>query len=394
MMTDDGAGKTPFNFQRVIKVAFIIRSLDCGGTERQLVSLAKALDKKRFDVTILTFYSGGSLEEDLKGCRVRYITLEKRGRWDTLGFYRRFVHHLRALRPDIIHGYLDISNLLSLSAKLFLSRALIIWGARSSNLELGHYDWLRRLSFLLERLFARFADCIIVNSIAGRAYLLERRFPAEKVALVHNGIDTELFRPDAEAGARVRSEWGVPKDEILVGHVGRLDPAKDHANLLRAASLLQRERPDVRFVCVGSGPQSYAQRLHQITEGSGQTKTIKWIEMRSDMRAVYNAFDINVSSSQSEGFSNVIGEAMACAVPCVVTDVGDSALIVGDTGYVCAPRNAEALAAALISCLQEDRNALGMKARSRVMEHWGIERLVEGTERVFITLMGKPEERS
>lgn len=379
-------------FQRMIKVAFIIRSLDCGGTERQLVSLATALDKKSFDVTIFTFYSGGVLEKELAGGGVRCVSLEKRGRWDALGFFRRFARHLRALRPDVIHGYLDISNLLSLSAKLFLSRALIIWGARASDIDLSHYDWLRRLSFRLERLCSRFADCIIVNSHAGRAYLLEQRFPAEKLVLVHNGIDTELFRPDTEARARVRSELGVPEDGVLVGLVGRLDPVKDHDTLLRAAALLQIERPDVRFVCVGSGTESYALRLYQLTERFGLIKVINWVGMRSDMPAVYNALDINVSSSQSEGFSNVIGEAMACAVPCVVTDTGDSALVVGDTGYVSAPRNAEALAAALMSCLKEDRKALGMKARRRIIEHWSIERLVEGTERVIKALVKKTEE--
>jgi glycosyltransferase involved in cell wall biosynthesis len=375
--------------KKVIKIAFLIRSLDCGGTERQLVSLAKALDKKGFDVTIITFYSGGVLEKELEDSRVRCVSLEKRGRWDVLGFLRRFAHQLRLLRPDVIHAYLDISNLLSVSAKLFLSRAVIIWGVRNSNMELRHYDWLWRLSFRLERLFSRFADCLIVNSNAGRAYLLKRGFPDEKIVVVHNGIDTELFRPDAGAGAKVRREWELPLDAILVGLVARLDPIKDHDTFLRAVSILQKEKPDVRFVCVGGGTENQTQRLYQLTEQLGLTNAINWVGMRSDMPAVYNAFDISVSSSQSEGFPNMIGEAMACAVPCVVTDAGDSALIVGDTGFVSATRNPEALAAALMSCLEENRKVLGMKARRRILERWSIEQLVEKTEKVMMAIMEK-----
>jgi glycosyltransferase involved in cell wall biosynthesis len=108
--------------------------------------------------------------------------------------------------------------------------------------------------------------------------------------------------------------------------------------------------------------------------------------MRSDMRDVYNALDIHVSSSRSEGFPNVVGEAMSCAVPCVVTDAGDSALIVGDTGFVSSSGNAQALATSLISCVESDRNKLGMKARCRIEEKWSVRQLAEETERVILSL--------
>ncbi|MBD0372239.1 MAG: glycosyltransferase [Pyrinomonadaceae bacterium] len=373
----------------MIKLAFIIRSLDGGGAERQLVSLVKALDKTRFDVTVFTFYAGGMLEKELEGCDVRLINLGKRGRWHLLGFLYRFARHLRRLRPDVIHGYLDISNLLALSSRLFLSGPKIIWGARSSDRDLWHYDWLRRLSSRLERIFSRFADCIIVNSRVGREHLLKRGFPAEKLSVIHNGIDTEAFRPDPSARVKIRREWGIREDAILIGIVGRLDPVKDHQTFLRAASILHKQRPEVYFVCVGSGAASYRQRLEHLIEQQSLSGKIYWAGVRSDMHAVYNALDLHVSSSQSEGFSNAIGEAMACAVPCVVTDAGDSALIVGDTGFVSAPLDAGALASTLISCLESDRNALGVKARLRIKENWSVERLAERTEKLIAGLLEK-----
>ena len=376
-------------YQKAIEVAFLIRSLDRGGAERQLVELAKALDKNRYDVTVFTFYPDGFFERELAACRVRCVSLGKRGRWDVLRFYRRFASQLRRLRPAVVHGYLDLSNILALSSKVFLPRTPVMWWIGTSKRDLRHYDWLRRLGPRLERLCARFADRIIVNSWAGHAYLLERGFPAEKVLVIHSGIDTERFRPDAGAGARVRGEWGVAEDVTLVGMVGRLDPVKDHETFLRAASLVRKGRPDVRFVCVGGGAESYARRLYQLTGQMGLTEAVRWVGARADMTAVYSALDVNVSSSQSEGFPNVIGEAMACGVPCVVTDAGDSALIVGDTGFVSPPRNPEALAAALLSCLGEDRRVLGARARARILENWGVERMAEETKRAVMAVVKK-----
>ncbi len=376
--------------QRPIKIALLARSLDRGGSERQLVELAKALDKRAFEVTVLTLYAGGGLEKELEGTPVRYVSLGKRGRWDLPGFFIRLAHQLWRLRPGVIHGYLDIPNLLALLAKPFPRGPSIIWGARASKRDLSHYDWLRRLGYELERRLSRFADRIIVNSEAGRAHLVKRGFPAERLVVVQNGIDTDYFRPDREAGAEVRREWGVAPDEILIGVVGRLDPVKDHRTFLRAAALLSEANPGVRFVCVGSaGRAKYAQELRDIARELSLDKRIYWAGMRSDMRAVYNAIDICVSSSESEGFSNAVAEAMACEVPCVVTDVGDSAIIVGNTGFVAPPLDSTALAKTLIRCLESDRQALGAGARLRIVENWSVERLAAKTERVVMALRGK-----
>jgi glycosyltransferase involved in cell wall biosynthesis len=376
--------------QRPIKILLLARSLDRGGSERQLVQLALALDKRVFEVTVLTLYAGGGLEKELEGTAVRYVSLGKRGRWDLLGFFIRLARQLWLLRPCVIHGYLDIANLLALLAKPFPRGPSIIWGARASKRDLSHYDWLRRLAYELERRLSRFADRIIVNSEAGRAHLVQRGFPPEKLVLVQNGIDTDYFRPDREAGAKVRREWSIAPGEILIGIVGRLDPVKDHRTFLRAAATLSEERPHVRFVCVGSvGGERYALELRELASELSLDERIYWAGMRSDMRGVYNALDICVSSSESEGFSNAIAEAMACGVPCVVTDVGDSVKIVGDTGFVTPPLDPTALAQTLIRCLESDRHALGARARLRIEQNWSVKLLAAKTERVVMALCGK-----
>lgn len=373
------------------KIAFLIRSLDYGGAERQLVTLVKALDKKCFDITVLCFYPDGPLEKDLGDSGVKIICLEKRGRWDVFSFLWRLVRYLKNIQPDVLHGYLSESNLVTIFIKPFFPSIRMVWGVRASNVDLSRYDWLSRLLFPWECFLSRFADLIIFNSHAGRAYHLAHGFPSDKAVVIPNGIDTERFKPDLESGVKVRLEWGISEESILIGLVGRLDPMKDHPTFLKAAALLCKERQDVCFVCVGAGPRNYAQELHQLANDLDISEKVIWVGIRADMPAVYNSFDIvSSSSSYGEGFANVIGEAMACRVPCVVTDVGDSAWILGDTGMVVLPQNPEALAAGWSDMIRQQTykdTVIKSKIRSRIISEFSCNKLVENMARILDQLV-------
>jgi glycosyltransferase involved in cell wall biosynthesis len=365
------------------RLALLIRSLDYGGAERHLLTLSRALDKERFSITVLYFYSGGRLEDELKASGARLVSLKKSGRWDLLRFSVRLVRELKIVRPHVIHSFLVEPNLTTVFLKPLLPGARVIWGVRASRVHFEHYDWFSRLNFRLQCFLSRFADLIIFNSERGRAFHVREGFPAQKSMVIHNGIDTERFKPDREAGQRVRAELGVGADATLVGHVGRLDPMKDHQTLLRAAALLCRERRDVYFLSVGTGDEDYASELRRLATELGISDRVIWAGARSDMPAVYSSLDLLVSSSFSEGFPNVIGEAMACGVPCVVTDTGDSALIVGETGAVVEPRNPSALCAGITSLIETDPKDLGRRARSRILEYFSVERMAAETERAI-----------
>ncbi|MGF1933175.1 MAG: glycosyltransferase [Nostoc sp. ChiQUE02] len=372
------------------KIVFLIRDLNYGGAERQLVTLVKALDKQCFDVTVLCFYPSGSLslDKDLKDSGIPVICLEKQGRWHLFSFFWRIVQHLQYIDPDVLHGYIGIPNLLTIFLKPFFPSTRMVWGIRSSNVDPDFYNWLGCLLFQLECLLSRFADLIIVNSYAGRAYYLTHGFPANKMTVIPNGIDIELFKPDQGARIKIRRSWGISEDTILLGLVGRLDIRKDHPTFLRAAALLYKERQDVRFVCVGSGSENYARELYKLADELGISDQVIWVKACTDMSAIYNALDIVVSSSYTEGFPNVIGEAMACGVPCVVTDVGDSAWIVGDTDVVVPPKNPEALKTAMKRLIEDigkiecDRTQI----RQRIIDQFSVVKLVLKTEAALLCL--------
>lgn len=367
-------------------ILFLARSLDRGGAERQLVVLASGLARRGHAVAVAVFFGGGVYEAELAAAGVRVINLGKQGRWDILAFLNRLVRLVRKECPDVLHSYLGVPNILAVVLKPFLPGTRIVWGVRASNMDLSRYDWLSRLAYVLERRLARFSDRIIANSHAGKRHAVENGFPEDKIFVIPNGIDTEYFRFDPEGRRQVRLAWGVGEDEILVGLAARLDPMKDHSVFLEAASRIARERREVRFVCVGGGPADYAEALKQRAAALSLTNQLIWVGARDDMPAVYSALDIASSSSYSEGFSNTIAEAMACGVPCVVTDVGDSALIVGDTGSVVPTGDHSALAAAiqrLTDLSHEERRGLGEACRARVVSEFGIDRLVDRTERAL-----------
>jgi len=374
----------------MIRLFFLIRSLEFGGAERQLIELVKGLSKRGFVVTVATFYDGGALRPELEGIAgVQVLSLHKKSRWDLVPFFWRLWKTAREVKPMIFHGYMCVSNELCLLLGRLVG-AKAVWGLRGSYLDLAQYGWIARMVFRLGAWLSSFADLIIANSYAGKTHYISNGYRRQCMMVIQNGIDTERFQPNREVGQHVRDEWEVTDKQVLIGYVARLDPIKDHAGFLQAASLLAREREDVRFVCVGEGPESYRRTLHQISEQLALAERLKWIAARQDICAVYNAFDIFTSSSSGEGFPNVIGEAMACGVPCVVTDVGDSACIVGDTGLVVPPKDPEALYNGwkrILALSQSDRELLGKTSRARIVAEFSVNQLVERTQTVLEELL-------
>lgn len=365
-----------------IRLLFLTRSLSYGGSERQLVALAKGLWKQGAFVAVATFYSGGPLGRELESTGVPVESLEKRARWDVLGFFRRLLRLTRRVRPTVIHGYLATANILTVLLKPFWPSTKVVWGLRASNMELERYGFVDQVQSWVECKLSHFADLIVVNSHAGFDFAARNGFPQDKMVVIPNGIDTERFVPDRLLRDKLRTEWGVGPTETLIGLVARLDPMKDHPTFLRAAAFFAREHPHVRFVCVGDGAASYREQLQALSRELGLAECLRWVGFRDDIAAVYNSLDLACSSSLfGEGFSNAIAEAMACGVPCVVTDVGDSAAIVGTTGEVVPGGDPQALA----NGWRRLRARLGVQpdlraeARNRIAQHFGVASLVERT---------------
>ena len=360
------------------------RSLGIGGAERQMVQLAVGLQARGYQVTVGLFYCGGALDRELTGRDIPIIDLGKRSRWDVAGFLLRLVRALREVRPDVVYAFLGTANTVAAAVRPFVPRSRLLWSIRASNMDLDHYDWASRLSYRIECALSGSPDLIVSNSRAGADHAVAHGFPRERIVVVPNGIDTSRFRPEEALRREARARWGLADDEIAVGVLARIDPMKDHPNFLAAAAAVAARRPEVRFLCIGEGPEDYRRKLEAQAAAAGIADRVIWPGPTADPVPALNGLDIVCSSSsEGEGFSNAVAEAMACGRPCVVTDVGDSAFVVGDTGHSVPPRDPEALAAALLRALDELGTDAGARTRARVVEQFSADRMVERTIACF-----------
>jgi glycosyltransferase involved in cell wall biosynthesis len=362
----------------MVRLFFLIRSLEAGGAERQLIELMRGLDKQRFSVAVATFYDGGAFRSEVEAIEgVRLYSLGKRTRWDLAGFFYRLLGLIRREQSDIIYGQLWTANVVALAAGR-LSRKRVVWSVRAASTDFTQYDRLAKWLFDLSALLSRFPDLIIANSFAGREYHIENGFARQNLIVIPNGIDTDRYLFDPAARGRIRGEWGVREDEKVIGMMARIDPMKDHGMFLEAAASLAAARQDIRFVCVGGGEPAWVERMHETSRALGLEGRVIWAGFRRDVGECYSAFDLLVSSSYGEGFPNVVAEAMSTGLECVVTDVGDSAVIIGDTGRVVPPKDVPALAAACEALLAKssDRSAT---ARERIVREFSIRKLSDAT---------------
>jgi glycosyltransferase involved in cell wall biosynthesis len=342
-------------------------------------------------VAVLVFYGGGPLLERLSP-GVQVYSLEKSSRWDVAAFGRELVRTIKKEKPDVLYSFLTMANVVACFAGPWFPKLKVVWGVRASDMDLRRYDWLARVSYWLECRCSRWADLIVSNSAAGRRYAVSNGFPDDqRFVVIPNGIDLERFRFDEKLRQRLRAEWRIQAEETLIGIVGRLDPMKDYPTFLEAAAKMAASRHDMRFVCVGKGSrEDYCVQLHMRAKNLGLSERIIWAGERSDLPAVYSALDFLVSSSAfGEGFSNVLGEAMACGVPCVATDVGDARQIVDREGVVVPPGDAPGLVRGVFELLERTRlNEAETRTtlRRRIAEEFSVRAMVERTSQALEAL--------
>jgi glycosyltransferase involved in cell wall biosynthesis len=368
------------------RVVFLIRRLDRGGAERQLIDLAVGLSKDKFHVTIVTFYKGGRLEPEIRSdSGVDVVNLDKRGSCDVL-FLGRLIRTIQRLQPDIVHGYMTGANELSVIAGRACG-ARVVWGLRASEAAVPQAVSMRGI-FHAGAVLSRLADCIIANSEYGRSFHVAKGYCDQRMTVIPNGIDTERFTILPGERQAVRREWMVRDDEILIARAARLDPVKDYPLFLRAAAQVSRALGNVKVACVGDGTGAAA--LNRIATAEGIANRMVWTGGRADMRSVYNAVDICVSSSSSEGFPNAVAEPMACGTPCVATDVGDSARLIGDVGIIVPPGDADAMAQGIRRLITDRLQYPRERVRKRITENFSLELLVARTEAEFAKLLTAP----
>jgi glycosyltransferase involved in cell wall biosynthesis len=372
-----------------MKVLLFVRDLAVGGSQRQLAVLAAGLSRRGHDVAVAVLYAGGALETLLDG-GVRLLPIEKRDRWDVIAPLARLRRLFVREHPDLVYAFLPTQTTLGALLLPLRLKTKLVFGLRAGGMQLNRYDALSALTYRSEVWLARRANLLIANARAVRADAITRGLPADRIAVVPNGTDTDTMRPDAAAGRALRRAWNISDDAFVIGCVARLDPMKDHANFLRAAASFACRSSDARFVCVGDGPPAYREELRALANSLGLADRLVWAGEVGDVKAAYNAFDIaTLSSAFGEGFPNVVGEAMACGIPVVATDVGDVRPIIAELGETVVPKAPELLCAGWDRLRQRLAQDQGLRRTTRgtIVANYGLDAMVRRTEDVLSQLV-------
>jgi glycosyltransferase involved in cell wall biosynthesis len=296
----------------------------------------------------------------------------------------RLARVLRAVRPDILQTWLYHADLFGMLGRRFIPACRLVWNIRCT--EAIGASVVRRLLAWCSTL----PDAVIVNSLAGARFHERLGYRPRHWEHIPNGYDTSIFRFDAQARLELRREFAIAEDAVVIGLPARYHPMKDHANFFAAAGRVAAVRPETVFVLAGSGIVPANPALSRLIATHGLAGRVRLLGERGDMGRLYSAFDIaTLSSAFGEGCPNVLGEAMSCGVPCVATDCGDAAEILGQTGAVVPPRDPAALADAWDSMIMlgpAGRRALGAAARERIVRSYDLMTVVSRYEALYTAI--------
>jgi glycosyltransferase involved in cell wall biosynthesis len=362
-----------------MKIAHIITDLDTGGAEIMLNKLLASLHNEALNSTVISLMGRGKITERIEALGVKVETLDlgqgERPSWQTIKKLRQV---MRAFNPDIVQGWMYHGNIVAAVAVFLFDpmrrKVKLFWNVRQTLYDINSEKTQTRWLIMLGRWLSFFPYSIIYNSNLSAEQHCNVGYSSKKTKIIPNGFDLQKFRPDQNRRQQLREELRVSESTILIGHISRLHPMKDHATLLRAINrvieniLGSGSKQEVLFLLVG----------HGVTSELSSNTAIRFLGERSDIPKIMSALDIVVSSSAwGEGFPNVIGEAMASEVPCVVTDVGDSAYIVGKYGRVCSVGDEQCIASSLLQLIEnkQERKTAGKQARKRIKENYSIDKI-------------------
>lgn len=365
--------------EHAIHVCHVIVDLNVGGAELILKRFVESstASKRRLH-TIISLRTVGTVGLQLTELGFQVHALGMRSALDIPGTIWKLVRLIRTLRPDIVQTWMYHADLLGGIAARLAGLRNVIWGIRTTDVTAGGSRTTALVRQLCAKLSYKIPRAIVCAAQASRLAHVAVGYDASRMVVVPNGFDmSRLVATTVERDALVVSH-GLGANLVTIGCLGRFHRAKDHENFVRAAGIVARQHESARFLMVGRGLDTNNAQLQKWLNQTGYADRFVLLGEREDVPSCLAAMDFLCSSSRTEGFPNVVGEAMAMGLPCVVTDVGDAAMIVADTGVVVPREDSAALASGMDQLLRmtpDARRNLGERARARIDAEFSMDRM-------------------
>ena len=374
-----------------IKILFVTTGLETGGAEVMLYNLLSKINRDLFEPTVISMMDRGIYGELIEQLDIPvHCVGMTAGKFNPSAAFN-IVKSIEQIKPDIIQGWMYHANLAVQFFKFLATKKIpILWSIHHSLHDLPSEKPLTQAIIRFGSWSSKFVSKVVFVSEKSQAQHHNIGYSKANSCVIPNGFNLAEFYSSAEVRAKFRQELGVSETTFLIGSIARYHPMKDHANFLRAASILLAEYPETKFVMLGSNVDWENQTLTELIDKLGIANSVYLLGRRGDIPQITPALDLVTSSSAyGEAFPLIIGESMSCQVPCVVTDIGDSAWIVGDTGKVIPPKNPTALAKAwqeMISMDRSHREGLGELARNRIVNNFSLTSVVSRYEQLYQSL--------
>lgn len=373
------------------KLCHITTGLNIGGAEMFLLNLAASLNTHGYKQKIISLQAKGDLSEKISNENIELIHLGiNRYPWTWWAIFK-LPFLLHKMSPDIIQTWLYHADLIGGLASIFI-RASLVWNVRQTDISVKNN---KREIVLVARIAASLSkylpEKIICCSESAKESHVNIGYVESKFVVIPNGCNTSVYKYNEEIRKATRLMLNINEDDIVIGRFGRFDPQKDYKNFILAADKIQSSNKNIRFLMAGENVSINNPELAKWINKNGASERFILLGKRIDLPYLYQAVDIMVSSSLGEGFPNVVAEAMACEVPCVVTDVGESANLVGNTGRTVPKQDAQKLADACLGLIDIGalaRRNLGAEARSRIVDCYSIDKSVANYRALYDQLPG------
>jgi glycosyltransferase involved in cell wall biosynthesis len=372
-----------------IRLLKVVPTFMCGGTENQFMALGRALDPDRFALEFACLRRWGAFADEIEQRHIPLLECNVRSfrSFSAIAQQARLARHVARRRIDIVHTYSFYGNLFAVPPARLAGVPLVIASIRD------RAPYLTPMQKRAQRWACQFADCILVNALAVKEWLIGEGYDASKIVVIPNGVDLSRFERVADAPSPFPA-LGIPDGAPVVLVVSRLNPLKGLEPFLEAAALVAPEVPHARFVIVGDtnpNERSYWSNLTSLTGRLGLTDRVTFAGLRRDIPQLMSAATVSVMPSLNEALSNVLLESMAAGAPVVATCVGGTPEAIDDgcNGVLVPPGDPRAMASAITALLSDPERArrLGTAARQSINERFSMKRMVSATEQLYQVLL-------